>query len=45
MTAGGRIVLAAEVRAQVEDTLNVDAGDVGCGDRTYPDVCSLARPR
>ena len=38
---------AAEVRARVEDTLGVNAGawDVRCGDRTYPDVCSLSRPR
>ena len=45
VTAGGRIVSAAEVGAQVEDTLDVDSGDVRCGDRTYPDVCSLSRPR
>ena len=45
MTAGGRIVSAAEVRARVEDTLDVNAEDVRCGDRTYPDVCSLSRPR
>ena len=45
VTVGGRIVSAAEVRAQVEDTLNVDAGDVRCGERTYPDVFSLSRPR
>jgi len=38
---------AAEVRAQVEDTLDVNAGawDVRCGGRTYPDVCNLSRPR
>jgi len=28
VTAGGRIVSAAEVRARMKDTLNVDAGDV-----------------
>ena len=42
---GGRIVSAEEVGARVEDILDVDAGDVGCGDRTYPDICSLSRPR
>ena len=44
---GGRIVSATEVRARVEDTLDVNAGawDVRCGDRTYPDVCSLFRQR
>jgi len=47
VTAGGRIVSAAEVGAQVEDTLGVNAGalDVICKDRAYPDVCSLSRPR
>jgi len=43
--AGRRIVSAAEVGARVEDTLDVNAGDVRCEDRTYPDVCSLSRPR
>ena len=43
--AGGRIVSATEVGARIEDTLDVDAGDVRCEDRTYPDVCSLSRPR
>jgi len=43
--AGGRIVSAEEVGARVEDTLDVNAGDVRCGDRTYPDVFSLSRPR
>ena len=42
---GGRIVSAEEVGARVEDILDVNAGDVRCGDRTYPDVCSLSRPR
>ena len=38
---------AAEVGAQVKDTLDVNAGawDVRCGGRTYPDVCSLSRPK
>jgi len=47
VTAGGRIVSATEVGARVEDTLDVNAGawDVRCGGRTYPDVCSLSRPR
>ena len=38
---------AAEVRARVEDILDVNAGawDVRCGGRTYPDVCNLSRPR
>jgi len=36
---------AAEVRAQVEDTLDVNAGDVRCGDRIYPDDYGLSRPR
>ena len=36
---------AAEVGARIEDTLDVDAGDVRCEDRTYPDVCSLSRPK
>ena len=32
---------------RVEGALDVDAGawDVRCGDRTYPDVCSLLEPR
>ena len=45
VTAGGRIVSAAEVGTQVKDTLDVNAGDVRCGDRTYPDVFILSRPR
>ena len=45
MTVGGRIVSAVEVGAQVKDTLDVNAEDVRCGDRTYPDVLSLSRPR
>jgi len=45
VTVGGRIVLAAEVGARVEDTLDVDAEDVRCGDKTYPDVFILSRPR
>ena len=36
---------ATEVGAQVEDILDVNARDVRCGDRIYPDVCSLPRPR
>ena len=36
---------AAEVEARVEDTLDVNAGDVRCEDRTYPDVYGLSRPR
>jgi len=43
--AGGRIVSAEEVGAWVEDTLDVNAWDVRCGDRTYTDVFSLSRPR
>jgi len=45
--AGGRIVSAEEVRAQVKDTLDVNAGawDVRCGGMTYPDVFILFRPR
>jgi len=42
---GGRIVSAEEVGAWVEDTLDVNAWDVRCGDRTYPDVFNLSRPR
>ena len=42
---GGRIVSATEVGAGVEDTLDVNAWDVRCGDRTYTDVFSLSRPR
>jgi len=43
--AGSRIVSAAEVGTQVKDTLDVNAWDVRCGDRTYTDVFSLSRPR
>jgi len=35
-------VSATEVRARVEDLLDVDTVDVRCGDMTYPDVCSLS---
>ena len=45
MTAGGRIVSAVEVGAQVKDTLDVNVVDVRYGDKTYPDVLSLSRPR
>ena len=40
-------MLAAEARARVGSTLDVDAGawDVRCVDRGYPDICSLFRPR